>query len=191
MSMDAFWAPRSASPEIANDQGGFQSQDAIVIRQDSAALAAAAITGGLIAGALNLGYGFMAFSLTGATPVHILQCIASGLFGPAAFNGGLVSASIGLILHFGLSIAMAGAFVAAATKLHTLLRQPVLWGALYGVGLFFLMHYVVVPLSAAPVTDVPPWPLYKAGLIVHAFLVGVPMALAARHFLYPSDDDAG
>jgi hypothetical protein len=52
----------------------------------------------------------------------------------------------------------------------------------FGLGAFVAMNYVVVPLSAAAVR--PPHGVFLAGgLLAHMFLVGVPIALAARRAL--------
>ena len=46
--------------------------------------------GGLLAGGLDITAAFVIYGVRGATPVRILQSIASGLLGVAAFQGGLV-----------------------------------------------------------------------------------------------------
>lgn len=149
----------------------------------------AVIVGGLIAGAANLVYAIIAFGLTGVPATRLLQGIASGLFGEAAYAGGLSAAICGAVLHFAMSIAMAGAYVTASLRFPILLRQPMLCGALYGVALFVLMHYIVVPLSAAVPLEaeaartVSTWALNKAGIFVHAFLVGAPIAAIAHCIL--------
>jgi hypothetical protein len=149
----------------------------------------AVIAGGLIAGAANLVYAVIAFGLTGVPAMRLLQGIASGLFGEAAYSGGVPAAICGGVLHFAMSIAMAGAYVAASLRFPVLLRQPMLCGAVYGVALFVLMHYVVVPLSAAVPLEaetartVSTWALNRAGIFVHAFLVGAPIAAIAHCIL--------
>ena len=56
------------------------------------------------------------------------------------------------------------------------------FGSLYGVAVFGVMHYVVVPLSAAGRGTIAPFDLVWDGttLVVHAVGIGVPVALAAR-----------
>lgn len=152
-------------------------------------IAYAVIAGGLIAGAANLIYAIIAFGLVGVPALRLLQGISSGLFGEAAYAGGLSAAICGGVLHFAISLAMAAAYVLASLRFPILLRQPILCGALYGVALFVLMHYVVVPLSAAvpvqpdAVRTVSTWALNKAGIFVHAFLVGAPIAAIAHCIL--------
>jgi hypothetical protein len=50
---------------------------------------AAIVWGGLPAGGLDITAAFVIYGLRGASPVRILQSIASGLLGAAAFQGGV------------------------------------------------------------------------------------------------------
>jgi hypothetical protein len=60
-----------------------------------------------------------------------------------------------------------------------LARRPVPCGLLYGLFIYAFMNYVVIPLSAAPFRMPFPPPMLLSGLLVHLFLVGLPIALAA------------
>src|SRR5262245_23097021 len=108
---------------------------------------AAALLGGLVAGALDIAYAFIAYGFRGVTPEQILQSIAGGLEGPAAYEGGVSSASLGAALHFGIAVAMAAGFVALGQLLPALLKRPIRAGIAYGLVLFVIMYMVVVPLS--------------------------------------------
>jgi hypothetical protein len=58
------------------------------------------------------------------------------------------------------------------------------YGALYGLVLYAVMTYVVVPLSQAGGGKLPPWRWENLSHIAgHMLLVGVPCALAARYAL--------
>lgn len=141
----------------------------------------AILAGGLVAGTLDILYAFLLWGLRGASPVRILQSIASGLLGRAAYQGGAAAAALGGALHYLIACTMAAAYVLAATRIGTLARRPFLWGPLYGLALYGVMNYVVVPLSAFPAPRRPPDPLtWITGLAVHALLVGLPIALFAR-----------
>jgi hypothetical protein len=65
----------------------------------------------------------------------------------------------------------------------SLLRlRPLLVGAGYGLLLYGIMNFVVVPLSAAgPGSKDPLW--ITLSVAVHALLIGVPIALFARRAL--------
>jgi uncharacterized membrane protein YagU involved in acid resistance len=54
-----------------------------------------------------------------------------------------------MFLQWAMSIIIAGVFLAAAAKAPVLLRRWISAGIAYGVIIFFVMNYVVVPLSAA------------------------------------------
>jgi hypothetical protein len=56
------------------------------------------------------------------------------------------------------------------------------WGLAFGVAVFGVMNLLVIPLSRIP-ASVPSLPLLVNGVVGHALLVGLPIALAARHFL--------
>ncbi|MFC4307656.1 hypothetical protein ACFPN2_01045 [Steroidobacter flavus] len=140
----------------------------------------AILWGGLIAGLIDISYA-VGFSATrGVPPSRILQSVASGLLGSPAYQGGHATATLGLILHFVLMMIIAAIFYFASTRLRFLVERPVGWGALYGFLVYWVMNLVVLPLSAFPsqVKFVPI--LLITSLIVHAFGIGVPIALASR-----------
>jgi hypothetical protein len=105
------------------------------------------LAGGLIAGAVDIGAACIIF---GAGPLRVLRSVASGLIGrEAAHDGGLAASLIGAACQEAISLAFAAFYVLAGLKLlPVLLRRPWLSGALYGVGVYVVMNYLVVPLSA-------------------------------------------
>lgn len=136
--------------------------------------------GGLLAGALDITYAFIRAGLNGQTPERVLQSVASGLLGKGAFEGGAGAAALGAVCHFLIAVTAAFVYYAASRQLDVLVRQPVLCGLLYGVVVYFVMSFVVVPLSAAPFR-IPLRPGFLIpGLLVHMFLIGLPIALATR-----------
>lgn len=140
----------------------------------------AILVGGLIAGAIDISYavGFSAFR--GVAPMRILQSVASGLLGSPAYQGGAGTAALGFLLHFLLMLIIAAIFYVASTRLRFLLARPVLWGAIYGFLVYWAMNLVVLPLSAFPSTVKFVPVVVITSLIVHAFGIGVPIALASR-----------
>lgn len=138
--------------------------------------------GGLVGGALDLAFAVGFAALNGLAPSTLLQVIASGWFGNAAFDMGAVSASIGLVSHFALSLGWAALFVALAMRFRS--ASPAWWsGPLFGTFVFFGMRLAVLPLSAfpRPVNFDIPGALYD--LLSHMFLFGLPIALTARTFM--------
>ncbi|MEL1265638.1 hypothetical protein [Pseudoxanthomonas putridarboris] len=151
----------------------------------AAILPRAVVLGGLMAGTLDLVYAFAFWGLRGVEPVRILHSIASGWLGPSrAMAGGAASAWLGGISHYAIALAMAWTYYLIAKRRPALVRHPWRHGALYGVVLYAAMTYVVVPLSAAHSGPLPAWRwLDLAHVAAHAWLVGVPCALAARRAL--------
>jgi hypothetical protein len=116
-----------------------------------------------------------------ATPLRVFQSIASGLLGGEAYQGGLASALLGVLLHFLIATTAAAVYVGTSRRLPVLLSRAIPCGLAYGVAVFAFMSQVVVPLSLArqaPFST--PWLLN--GVIGHALLVGLPIALCARRF---------
>lgn len=101
---------------------------------------------GLIAGTVDIG---AASIINWVDPGLILRVIASGLLGRAARHEGPWVLVVGLLLQWAMSILIAAVFLIAAAKLPVLLRRWGLAGIAYGVAVYVVMTYVVVPLSAA------------------------------------------
>lgn len=123
----------------------------------------------------------------GVAPMRILQSIAAGVQGAAAFKGGVASALLGLGLHFLIATCMVLGFYLASRQWPALLRFP-LWAAMaYGLFLYIVMNRVVVPLSAAPSPRPGPidWPWVLSSIVVHVLCVGLPCVLVARRLLSP------
>jgi len=107
---------------------------------------AAILLGGFVAGTIDIG---SACLINGLGPVVILHAIASGLLGKPSYAGGLNTAAIGLLLQWGMSLIIAAIFVFAARLLPLLSRLWLASGLAYGVAIFVVMSFVVVPLSNA------------------------------------------
>jgi hypothetical protein len=146
--------------------------------------------GGLAVGVLDALDALIFFGLrNGTSPIRIFQHIASGLLGRAAFDGGLATAMMGLWLHFLIAFIIAAVYYRASLSFPILVRKAVIWGLSYGVAVYFVMNYVVVPLSAAPKGRFSFAPFLN-GVIGHALLVGLPVALFARRSARGSRGDA-
>jgi uncharacterized membrane protein YagU involved in acid resistance len=106
----------------------------------------AILLAGFIAGTIDI---VAAILINGLNPIIICQAIASGAIGKASFHGGLQTAGLGLVLQWAMSIIIAGIYIVAAQVMPALRRAWLGFGLLYGVGIYFVMTFVVVPLSAA------------------------------------------
>jgi uncharacterized membrane protein YagU involved in acid resistance len=146
----------------------------------------AILVGGLVAGALDITYAFVLWWLRAAVPPRrILQSVASGLLGKAAYDGGAGTAVLGAFLHFFNALVIAAIFVGASRIWPVLARRATLFGPLYGIGVYLVMNYVVLPLSAFPRRGGggPPPVVWITGVLAHMFLIGLPIALTARRTL--------
>lgn len=117
-----------------------------------AAVVKAILAGGLIAGTIDIG---SAVLISGHSVWRILQTIAGGLLARASFDGGPRTVLLGLVLQELMGLIIAALYVGIALRIPTLRRRWIGSGVGYGVVIFFVMNYVVVPLSAWHV--VPPF----------------------------------
>jgi hypothetical protein len=137
---------------------------------------------GLLIGVLDISDAFIFYGLHGVPLPRVLQGIASGFLGRAAFAQGHRSALLGLVLHFLIAFAVATIYLLASRRL-PLSRHPLPFGTLYGVAVYVVMNYVVLPLSkVVPKPHFSPVPFVNgvAALIV---CVGIPVALIARRYV--------
>jgi uncharacterized membrane protein YagU involved in acid resistance len=138
--------------------------------------------GGGMAATLDIAYALTFwFCYRGVTPIQVLHTIAGGLLGlSAARAGGAATALLGLGLHYFIALCMAAAFFIVARHFRFLTRQPAAAGIGYGVLLYLVMNFVVLPLSALPPHVWKPTLPALTDLCSHMFFVGVPIALATR-----------
>ena len=136
--------------------------------------------GGLVAGTLDITYACVFWGVKAGVPVRrIFQSVAAGLLGKASFEGGAATAALGLGLHYFIACSMAVAYYLVARRVPSLRERPVPYGAAYGLLLYGIMNYIVVPLSAAGGGAKDPlW--VGLSVVVHMFLIGVPIALFVR-----------
>lgn len=138
--------------------------------------------GGIIIGLLHLivQVGIVFGLLLKIPYISSLQFVASGAMGNAAYTGGLATALLGLVLELLMTIIIAGIFIIGANRI-PLLRQHVIPGSLlYGFGVFIVMNFIVLPLSAAPPLPAPPMWLFIEMILEHILLVGLPLGLLVR-----------
>ena len=77
----------------------------------------ALLAAALIVGVIDIVNAMVYWNLrAGAEPVAILQSVAAGLLGKAAFAGGAGTAALGLFLHLAIMCAMAAAYGLAARR---------------------------------------------------------------------------
>jgi hypothetical protein len=131
-----------------------------------------------LAGLLDIAAAALLAAQAGRKPAVMLRDVASGPF-PAALHWGQKGAALGLVVHFAIMAVMAAGFMLAWKSMSTIRRHPLVAGAIYGVILWGVMYWVVLPQR---------WPhLYPdrnpthiaIQLFCHVVLVGLPMGLVA------------
>jgi uncharacterized membrane protein YagU involved in acid resistance len=138
------------------------------------------LAGGLVAGTLDITYACLFWGVKAAVPpTRIFQSVAAGLLGKASFEGGAATAALGLSLHYLIALSMSLTYYLVAARWPLLRQRTLLCGAGYGLLLYGIMNYIVLPLSAAgPGSRNPLW--IGLSIAVHMLLIGVPIAWFAR-----------
>jgi len=108
------------------------------------------LAAGALAATIDITYAIGWSVAHGGTAERLLQAVASGWQGKAAFEGGAPSAALGLASHYAILLVAAALFLAASRRLPWLRRHAVPAGLLYGLAIFLFMNFVVLPLSAIP-----------------------------------------
>ena len=145
--------------------------------------ARAILTGGVIAGLLDITFAFIFYGIHGSTPIQILQSVASGLLGESSFQGGAATAALGAFFQLLIPTVAAAVYYGLTRMLPALRRHAVVSGLLYGIVVYVVMNQVVLPLSAIPFTPSRQFAMVAPAVVAHMFLVGLPIALANRRFL--------
>jgi hypothetical protein len=145
----------------------------------------AVLAGGFAAGTLDIVYAILWSGMYGRSAEWVLQSVASGWLGMAAFEGGTAAAALGLASHYGILFVAAWLYLAASARLPVLRTQAVACGALFGVAIYLFMNFVVLPMSAFPFKPAYPWLVLLRGFASHAIVAGIPIALAVRRFAGP------
>lgn len=136
----------------------------------------------LLVGTLDISDAFIFYGLRGVAPTRILQGIASGVLGRAAFGMGNRSALLGLIVHFFIAFSATMVFLLASRRL-PLASRPFLYGSLFGIALYIVMNYVVLPLSKIGLRPIPPLIPLINGVAALIFCIGIPLAFISRRYV--------
>lgn len=135
---------------------------------------------GLAAGTLDATAAMLHFLAAGGKdPLRVWVFVASGALGRAAYEGGAIVPALGLLFHYFIATSWAAIFYLAATY-RRLAISPLVAGPLYGVIVWLVMTWIVVPLSRTP-------PLKRSisgiliGIGIHMLCVGLPIALVVLH----------
>lgn len=141
-----------------------------------ARLATTIILAGLAGAAIDGAYASALGIIRDIGVMRVWQGVAGGWMGPAAREGGMVTALLGFATHIGIAQVMAALFVLVLTRLEPVRRHRWAAATAYGLGLYAVMYLVVLPLRWPEVF--PRWTgLFSVTDI--AAHIGVAMAIAA------------
>ncbi|MCC6280636.1 MAG: DUF1440 domain-containing protein [Saprospiraceae bacterium] len=136
------------------------------------------VLAGIVAGAMDILAAILVYAIIkqATTPTLILQFIASGVFGKAAFAGGATMAFYGLIFHFLIAFSFAAVYALAFPHIAFLSKQKVPAGLLYGVLVWIVMNLTVLPLAFH---NMPTFQLEGSliSIIILMLCVGLPISL--------------
>jgi hypothetical protein len=140
----------------------------------------AIVTAWLVVGILDITSAFIIWHSRGTGPVRGLQGITSGLLGAESFKGGVATASLGLAIHFLIAFVVVTLFYLVSRRVTFLTQHAVVSGLLYGVAVYFLMYWFVLPRVFATFKH----SLSNDLLAVtrHMCLIGLPTALIVRQY---------
>ena len=145
----------------------------------------AILYGGLVVGILDLVDAFIFFGVrSGAQPMGILHSIAAGFIGrDAARAGGVPTAVLGFVSHFLVAFSIVTVYVLLSRAIPALRKQWVVCGIVFGIAAYFVMTWLVVPMSNAGNQQItfalPATPVMTNGILIHMFGVGLPAAFFA------------
>ena len=147
-------------------------------------LARPIILGTLVAGTLDIIAAIVVTLSLGRRGVdEMLGGVASGPF-PGAPASGLSAVALGTLVHFTLMAIMVTVYMVAAARMPALRRQPLLWGALYGVATYVVMNLIVVPIRFMGAPALPSsWLSFGTQFSFHVLIVGIPIALIAARYV--------
>ena len=138
------------------------------------------LTTGLIVGVLDISSAFVIWWQRGVSLQRGLQGIAAGLLGTKSFTGGIAAAGLGLALHFFVAFVVVSIFYLARRKLRFLTKWPFISGVSYGIGVYGVMYWIVLPAA---------FPTFRhrlsnelLELAIHICLIGLPTAFIMRRY---------
>ncbi len=142
----------------------------------------AILTAVVVCGTLDILSAFFFGQIGGVGPGPILRYVASGPFGDSMHGGGWGAAAIGLAVHYALMTIMVVLFFLAASRVELIRRQWIASGLLYGILIYLVMNWIVVPARFGTMPKTELWSIGNA-LFSHLVCVGLPMGFIASRMI--------
>lgn len=137
----------------------------------------------LLGGTLDLLGAFAVYGsvLNHMAPLRLLQSLASVLIGGAAFKGGEVTASMGLLLHYVLVFGFAVIYFVWFPFIPFFRRRKIGGGLLYGLFIWIVTSTSALPISHSVIALLP-----SQGVTWHfisvQLLLGLPLTIVIRGY---------
>jgi hypothetical protein len=138
---------------------------------------------GLVAGTLDITENLVFNSFRGITPWRVFQYIASGLIGLRSFQIGWTSVWLGVLMHYAIALSWTSVFYLAATEwnITVLTRRPIVFGLVFGVIVYVVMNFIVLPLSGVPHPRAAITVASRVtAVLALIFCIGLPVSLLTR-----------
>jgi len=145
----------------------------------------AIVTAGVVVGILDISSAFVIWWQRGVALQRGLQGIAAGLLGTKSYEGGMATAALGLALHFFIAFVVVSIFYLASRKVPFLTKQPFVSGVFYGIGVYIVMYWIVLPAAFSTFRHRPSNELLE--LAIHICLIGLPTAFIVRRYAVVTD----
>lgn len=131
----------------------------------------------LVAGTLDLLSAAVLTLLAGRPVAGMLSRIAAGPFGDGMVNAGMPAALLGVAVHFVLMGIFAAIFAFVAARLPVVVRNPIPAGIAYGLAVYVVMYWIVVPLRWPPKSMALTFDKVGVPILIHILLVGLPISV--------------
>ena len=140
----------------------------------------AILIAGLVVGVLDISSAFLIWWQRGVALQRGLQGIAAGLLGAKSYEGGIATAGMGLALHFFIAFVVVSIFYLMSRRITFLTKQAVVSGVLYGIGVYIVMYWLVLPKAFSTFRHRLSNELLAVA--IHIFLIGLPTAFIVRRY---------
>jgi uncharacterized membrane protein SirB2 len=146
-------------------------------RPSPGSVMAAILAGGFMAATFDF---FAAMLIYRGTASGVAHAIARGWFGMAVKTMPPIVDVIGIASHYMILLIAASIFVLASLRFPVLRARAWIIGPVFGVCIYIVMHFVIVPLSAVHAVNNPKGIQFVEEFAGHMFVIGLPIALWAK-----------
>jgi len=137
---------------------------------------------GFIVGLIDISDAILFWAIyRGTPPMRIFHSVAGGWIGrERAIAGGYPTALLGGVTHFFIATVVVLVYYAASAKLTALVKHPVIFGLLYGFGVYLVMYFLVMPLSGGKAPSWAVTPILINNIGIHMLGIGLVTGVGVR-----------